>query len=84
MAGNLPESEARAMLDLEKFITDERLYWEESPEHSTFRVFNCGLVDSSGISIPGFTVEIVYRVHPRFDDCKYTLALMHFLEVEKG
>lgn len=74
---DLPETEARRFLAIEKILVDE-IAWERSPEQGTQMIFSAGLCDKSGASIQGLTVELAFRVPAQFDDCKYTFTIFAF------
>lgn len=77
MSGDILEEEARFILATEKFILDD-ITGEPSPQHSTQMVFTSNLCDIAGTTIAGLTVELAFRVPPRFEDCKYTFTIFTF------
>lgn len=78
MIPQITEAEARGILSLVKYLPDEDLIWSDSPEHSSFKVFSRPLVDETGATIAGLTLELTYRVPNYADDCRYSFSVFAF------
>ena len=71
---HLTEEEIQAAIGLEKILIGD-LTWEEKPTNSSFLVFSSVLVDGSGATLPGFTVEFLVRRGRFLDDCRFDFGL---------
>jgi hypothetical protein len=74
---DISQTEARQIIAVEKYLSED-IEWTEEPQNSAFMTFSAPLSGSDGITIPGLTAELKFRVPVAVDDCKYTFTLFTF------
>jgi hypothetical protein len=73
----IPLEEAKAIVALPKFISGN-IEWRNSPTNSHFFVANFVVFDEGSKSMPGLTLDFVYRSGVVPDECNYKFTLYKF------
>jgi hypothetical protein len=74
VANDLPEEEIAEFLARSKFV-DEDLEWSREDPHSAVLWVATTLKDESGVTIPGYVMDISYRRGKYKHECKYLFTI---------
>lgn len=71
---SLTDAEVQDLISLPKLLVGE-LIWDEDPTHSRYVTARFVVADDTGATIPGVTVEFLFRPGVVATDCKFAFTL---------